>query len=106
MALTIQKLRIIVFSLKGWDNIAQGNALGKATQHKRSSSLKGWDRTVAVLQAAAHTLHQPRALPWAMLSQPFRLENALTFPRRFPPDGAAATRSCSRRGSSTSSACL
>jgi hypothetical protein len=32
----------VVFSLKGWNNIAQGNALGKRTS--TTSSLKGWDK--------------------------------------------------------------
>jgi hypothetical protein len=44
----------LFFSLKGWDNIAQGNALGKRLLEQ--SSLKGWDNqlfhySVPALQA-------------------------------------------------------
>ena len=41
-----------LFTPKGWDNLAQGEALG--CEAKWFSSLKGWDRVgrVAALQAA------------------------------------------------------
>jgi hypothetical protein len=34
------------FSLKGWDNLAQGNALGLMTVWQ--SSLKGWDNKLPI----------------------------------------------------------
>jgi hypothetical protein len=48
------ELEALFFSLKGWDNIAQGNALGKRLLEQ--SSLKGWDNqllhySVPALQA-------------------------------------------------------
>jgi hypothetical protein len=43
------------------------------------SSLKGWDRLAKVLsqpfRLEVSENQAPRALPWAMLCQPFRLKN-------------------------------
>jgi hypothetical protein len=68
---------VFIFSLKGWDNLAQGNALGMMAVC--CSSLKGWDnkpisKTVAPFQGALCYRTFPRAMPWAKLSQPFRLK--------------------------------
>ena len=65
---------VLVFSPKGWDSSAQGNALG--LRPSIISSLKGWEMLVAALQAAERFRSQPRALPWAEESQPFGLNTA------------------------------
>jgi hypothetical protein len=40
-----------IFSPKGWDYLAQGNALGQASE--TTGSLKGCDNVVAAFQAAS-----------------------------------------------------
>src|SRR5262249_40186321 len=70
-----------VFSPKGWEFSAQGNALG--LQPDDFGSLKGCDRAVAALQAAWLFAGEPRAFPWAEDSQPFRLKTASGHP--LPP---------------------
>jgi hypothetical protein len=73
----------LAFSLKGWDNLAQGNALGlRANNYMHPEGVRQ-------LEAARGLLSQPfrldcqtaiktRALPWARLSQPFRLKTNAT----------------------------
>jgi len=64
----------VVFSPKGWEIIAWGNAPG--FRCKSTGSLKGCD-TGALSQAYSlenQSLFQPRALPQAKLSQPFGLK--------------------------------
>jgi hypothetical protein len=83
-----------LFSLKGWESSAQGNALGTRAEQpghepRASLALKGRDPTASrpfraknvVLAAAV-----PRALPWAEGSQPFRLKNRKSLLTPLPPE--------------------
>jgi hypothetical protein len=77
----------LFFSLKGWDNIAQGNALGKSIV--RTIQPEGLGQSTVSLFCPSPSgwniqkFMRPRALPWAMLSQPFRLKNKAQFPQDF-----------------------
>jgi len=63
-------------ALKGRDNSAQGNALGK--ESKRIQALKGRDNGAASngspLQGWSSVPQSPRALPWAAIAQAFGLK--------------------------------
>jgi len=54
-------MRHLVFSLKGWDNIAQGNALGRRSI---KCTLKGCDSLLVVpaLQAGLSNLHETQGV--------------------------------------------
>jgi hypothetical protein len=73
---------LLVFSLKGWDNIAQGNALGntiKQLLHPEGVRLLAISEAILSqpFRLDYQTVMRPRALPWAMLFQPFRLKTNL-----------------------------
>jgi hypothetical protein len=61
-------MSLLVFSLKGWNNVAQGNALGKWTKdHVHTESVRQLD------------------LAEGFLSQPFRLDDQTVMkPRALP----------------------
>jgi hypothetical protein len=68
------------FSLKGWDNIAQGNALGRrSNNHMHPEGVRPLAFVGGLMSQPFRldyqTVIRPRALPWTMLSQPFRLKN-------------------------------
>ncbi len=68
---------VLVFGLKGRDNVARGNAPGSTSECL--GSLKGCDtpsEDVSALQAGKSMTLVPGALPQATLSQPFGLKNA------------------------------
>jgi hypothetical protein len=62
-----------LFSPKGWEFSAQGNALG--IMARTASSLKGWDSLSQPFRLGKTADLEPRALPWAENSQPFGLKN-------------------------------
>jgi len=70
-------------SLKGSNSTAQGNAPG--LRRHMSQALKGRDRfchsfLCRPYRASPTETHAPRALPWAILSQPFRLKSFSSRP--------------------------
>ena len=58
----------MVLTPKGSDNIAQGNALGTARNDVQPEGLR---QALSQAFSLEDNRHQPRALPWAMLSDPF-----------------------------------
>jgi multidrug efflux pump subunit AcrA (membrane-fusion protein) len=64
-----------VLTPKGWDNIAQGFALGPRLRHP--PSLKGWDTACRTLSGCGSLLpSEPGALPRARLSHPSGVKTA------------------------------
>ena len=62
-------------SLKGWESSARGNAPGQRTA--TAPSLKGWDGPLSQpFRLEDRARPEPRALPWAEDSQPFGLKSA------------------------------
>jgi mono/diheme cytochrome c family protein len=67
-----------IFTPKGWDNLAQGEALGSRSQINRPS-LKGWDKpSVAALQAAFQSGPGPRSVAPGYVVPPLRGEEGFT----------------------------
>src|SRR2546423_23719 len=62
---------VLIFTPKGWDNIAQGAALG--SQDQQPPSLKGWDKRCRSPSGCKTKNHDrgPGALPRAKDSHPF-----------------------------------
>ena len=61
-----------VFTPKGWEFSARGNALG--SRQPTPPARRAGTEPVAALQAAKSTRPIPRAAPWAEDSQPFGLK--------------------------------
>jgi hypothetical protein len=71
-----------VFSLKGWYNIAQGNALGNDRQGTSQPERPGQNTywvIVPAFQAGIGCRLVPRAMPWAMLSAALQAETKNPF---------------------------
>jgi hypothetical protein len=71
---------VSVFSLKGWNNLAQGNALGMWTKdHMHPERVRlpesAGDLLSQPYRLDDHSVMKPRALPWAVMCQPFRLKS-------------------------------
>jgi hypothetical protein len=75
---------LLAFSLKGWDNIAQGNALGRRRQNNHCT-LKGCDCLrfgslfVPALQAGLSNRHETQGVALGYVVPAFQAENQIVL---------------------------